>query len=82
MDEEAIRKLVLETMEEEVTREGGTADHCRSAALSFVQAIIDLKFRDFREELMLKTSPLEARGGGMPNLARRPPEDRRPTVQS
>jgi hypothetical protein len=67
MDEEAIRKLVLETMEEEVTREGGTADHCRSAALSFVQAIIDLKFRDFREELMLNISPLEGRGDSKPH---------------
>jgi hypothetical protein len=79
MDEEAIRKLVLETMEE-VNREGGTTDHCRNAALGFVQAIIDLKFRDFREELMLNSSPLEGRGDSKPT--RRTPRDRRPILKS
>lgn len=51
MTEEQIKKVVLDAIEEEVTREGGVYDHAANAALSFVMGVIDLKFRTLRSEL-------------------------------
>jgi hypothetical protein len=57
MAEEEIQKIVAEAIEEELTREGGALDQCRSAALSFVLAVIDVKFRNLREELGFHGTP-------------------------
>ncbi len=57
MTEEQIRALVRETIEDELTREGGALDQCREAALNFCLAAIDLKFTNMREELGLFGKP-------------------------
>jgi hypothetical protein len=51
MTEDQIRTIVADAIEEELTREGGALDQCREAALHFVLAAIDLKFKNLREEL-------------------------------
>ncbi|MEA1015596.1 hypothetical protein [Sphingosinicella sp. LY1275] len=57
MTEDEIRKIVTEAIEDELTREGGALDQCREAALVFVQAAIDLKFRNLRAQLGLNGRP-------------------------
>jgi hypothetical protein len=57
--EQEIKKLVFETIEDEVTRAGGVLDQCQSAALSFVLAAIDLKFRNLRAEIGLGSDQLQ-----------------------
>jgi hypothetical protein len=57
MTEEQIIKLVRDTIEEELTHEGGALDRCREAALHFTLAAIDVKFKNLREELGLFGRP-------------------------
>jgi hypothetical protein len=53
MTEQQLTALVRAAIEEELTREGGALDRCREAALHFVLAAIDVKFKNLREELGL-----------------------------
>lgn len=57
MTEEQIAKLVADAIEEELTKEGCALDRCREAALHFVLAAIDVKFKNLREELGFDGQP-------------------------
>jgi hypothetical protein len=51
MDEQAIRAIVRDELQNELLREGGLTDHCRVASLNALIEIMKIQERTIRSEL-------------------------------